>query len=77
MLKFAKFMATTLGRIIRVVGGGALLWWGYTMGGTTGIVVMAVGAIPFLAGSFNFCPIAPIIHVPFSGKKILALPDAE
>lgn len=77
MLKFAKFMATTSGRVIRVIGGSALLWWGYNMGGAAGIIIMVIGAIPFLAGSFNFCPIAPFIHVPFSGKKILALPDAE
>lgn len=77
MLKFAKFMATIPGRIIRMVAGAAIIWWGSTMMGTTGMIVMIVGAIPFFAGIFNLCMIAPFIGVPFKGKDILALPDAE
>lgn len=77
MLKFAKFMATAPGRIIRVVAGAAIIWWGWTMGDTTGYVVMVLGAIPFFAGIFNLCMIAPFIDVPFKGKDILALPDVQ
>lgn len=77
MVKFAKFMARPLGRIIRVVAGAAIIWWGWTMMSTTGYVVMAIGAIPFFAGILNLCMIAPFIHVPFKGKDILALPDTE
>ncbi|OHA83809.1 MAG: hypothetical protein A2937_01925 [Candidatus Yonathbacteria bacterium RIFCSPLOWO2_01_FULL_47_33b] len=78
MLKFAKFMATAPGRIIRVVAGAAIIWWGSMIGDTTtGMVVILVGAIPFFAGILNLCMIAPFIGVPFKGKDILALPDAQ
>jgi hypothetical protein len=77
MLKFAKFMAKPLGRIIRIVAGAAIIWWGSTMGGGAGYVVMALGTIPVLAGIFDLCMIAPFIGVPFKGKDILALHDAE
>ncbi len=77
MLKFAKFMAKPLGQIIKVASGAAIIWWGWTMGGTAGTIVMVVGVIPVIGGVFNVCGIAPFIGVPFKGKDILALPDAE
>lgn len=77
MLKFAKFMATATGRIIRVIMGAAIILLGMVAGDTVGLVLVIVGFIPFFAGILNLCMIAPFIGVPFKGKDILALPDTE
>ena len=68
-MAFACFMATPLGRGLRIVAGLALIGWGYTLRGTTlGTVLMIGGAVPLLAGLLNLCLIAPIIGAPFSGR---------
>lgn len=69
---FAMFMASTAGRLLRVVAGIALIGWGWTMRGTTtGIILMVVGVVALLAGTLNVCLIAPIIGAPFFGKDVL------
>jgi hypothetical protein len=73
MNPFVKFMASTTGRIVRVIAGLALILWGVLgLGGTTGIILAVVGAVPFLAGLFDFCVFAPLFSNPLSGKKIRA-----
>ena len=73
MNPFVKFMASTTGRIVRVIAGLALILWGVLgLGGTTGIILAVVGAVPFLAGVFDFCVFAPLFGNPLSGKKIRA-----
>jgi hypothetical protein len=73
MNPFVKFMASTTGRIVRVIAGLALILWGVLgLGGTTGIILAVVGAVPFLAGLFDFCVFAPLFGNPLSGKKIRA-----
>ena len=75
---FARFMASAAGRLIRIVAGLGLGWWGWTMRGTTmGMVLMVLGAIAFLAGAVNVCLIAPLIGAPFSGKDALRAPSSE
>ncbi|AZI44223.1 DUF2892 domain-containing protein [Deinococcus psychrotolerans] len=64
-MKFAHFMATPTGRLLRAAVGLALIGRGYSLGNA---VVMAVGAVPLLAGSFNVCLIAPLLHAPFLGR---------
>lgn len=72
-MAFACFMATPLGRGLRIVVGLALIGWGYTLRGTTpGTVLMIVGVLPVLAGLLNLCFIAPIIGAPFSGRDAQA-----
>lgn len=69
---FAVFMASTAGRLLRIVAGVALIAWGWsTHETTTGVVLMAVGLVPLLAGAFNVCVIARIIGAPFAGKDAL------
>ncbi|CAN5909282.1 hypothetical protein BH11GEM1_BH11GEM1_09380 [soil metagenome] len=69
---FARFMASAVGRALRVVAGVALIAWGWSNHQTTtGVVVMLVGLVPLLAGVFNVCLIAPIIGAPFAGKSAL------
>jgi hypothetical protein len=71
-MAFAKFMAGPLGRIIRIVAGVALIALGLlNIGGTTGVIVAIVGAVPVLAGLFNVCLVAPLIGAPFSGSEAL------
>jgi hypothetical protein len=58
---------------VRIVAGAALIAWGLLgIGGTTGVIVAVVGAVPLLAGLFDFCVFAPLFGNPLSGKKIRA-----
>ncbi len=71
MNPIVKFLASTTGRIVRVVAGLALIAWGLLgLGGTAGIIVAVVGAVPLLAGLFDFCVFAPLFGAPLSGPKI-------
>ena len=73
MNPFCTFMASTTGRIVRIVAGIALIAWGLMgLGGTTGIIVAVVGAVPLLAELFDFCVFAPLFSCPLSGPKIRA-----
>ncbi|MCB9133925.1 MAG: DUF2892 domain-containing protein [Anaerolineales bacterium] len=66
-------MASTAGRIVRIVAGIALIAWGLAgLTGTTGIIVAVVGALPLVAGLFDFCVFAPLFGAPLSGPKIRA-----
>jgi hypothetical protein len=73
MNPFVKFMASTTGRIVRIVAGLALIAWGLMgLGGATGVIVAVIGAVPLLAGVFDFCVFAPLFGNPLSGPKIRA-----
>ncbi len=71
MNSFCTFMASTAGRIVRIVAGIVLVAWGlFGLTGTTGVVVVVIGALPLLAGLFDFCVFAPLFGCPLSGSKI-------
>jgi len=73
MNPFVSFMSSTAGRIARVVAGLALIGWGLIgLGGTPGLVVAIVGAVPLLAGVFDVCLFAPLFSCPLSGAKVRA-----
>ena len=73
MNSFVNFMASSTGRITRIVAGIALIALGLVgLGGTTGIIVAVIGAVPLLAGLFDFCVFAPLFGRPLSGPKIRA-----
>jgi len=73
MNPFCTFMASMTGRVVRIVAGVALIAWGIMgLGGTVGIIVAVVGAVPLLAGLFDFCVFAPLFGCPMSGPKIRA-----
>lgn len=73
MNPFCTFMASTAGRISRVVAGIALVALGMlVLKGTAGIVVAVVGLVPLVAGLFDFCVLAPLFGCPMSGPKIRA-----
>ncbi len=61
------------GRIVRIVAGILLIALGLLgLGGTTGVIVAVIGAVPLLAGLFDFCVFAPLFGAPLSGPKIRA-----
>jgi Inner membrane protein YgaP-like, transmembrane domain len=67
------FLASTAGRILRVVAGIALIAWGiWGLGGTLGIIIAVIGAVPLLAGLFDRCVFAPLFGNPFKGADIRA-----
>lgn len=73
MNPLVKFLASTTGRIVRIVAGIALIAWGLMgLSGPAGYIVAVVGAVPLLAGLFDFCIFAPLFGAPLSGPKIRA-----
>ena len=73
MNPFVKFMASTTGRIVRILAGIALVAWGSLgLNGAAGIIVAVVGLLPLVAGLFDFCVFAPLFRNPLKGKDIRA-----
>ena len=71
MNPFCTFMASTAGRLVRILAGIALIAWGYFgLSGVAAIVVILVGALPLVAGVFDFCVFAPLFGCPLTGPKI-------
>lgn len=74
MNPFTQFMQTPAGRIGRVVAGVVLVGAGlFGVGGAPGYFMAVLGAVPLAAGLFDFCVLAPIFRIPFSGAKIRAM----
>lgn len=73
MNPFVSFMASSTGRVIRVLAGAVLMAWGwFVIGGAAGILIGAVGLLPLAAGILDFCIFAPVFGAPLSGPKIRA-----
>ena len=71
MNPFVTFMASTAGRVTRVIAGIVLVALGFlVLEGVVGIIVAVVGLVPLLAGLFDFCVFAPLFGAPLSGPKI-------
>lgn len=71
-MSFVKFMAGPIGRWARVIAGVAIAGVGiYVAAGALTYVLVAVGAIVFLAGALNVCIFAPLLGGPFSGRQAL------
>ena len=69
--QFAQFMASPAGRITRIVAGAGIMILGATQRTTkTKASLLAVGALPFSAGTFDFCLISPLFKGPFWGSQI-------
>jgi Inner membrane protein YgaP-like, transmembrane domain len=68
-----KFLATTAGRITRIIAGIALIALGtLVVNGVGGIILAVVGLVPLVAGLFDFCVFAPLFGAPLAGKQIRA-----
>jgi hypothetical protein len=70
MNPFVKFMASTAGRITRILAGLVLVILGILMHSVGGVIVAVVGLVPLLAGLFDFCVFAPLFGASMSGPKI-------
>jgi hypothetical protein len=74
MNPFIKFMISPAGRVLRIVAGLALIIWGYLgLDGAAGIAVMIVGAVPLLAGLFDYCIFTPLFGGRLKGSENRAL----
>ena len=68
---FSKFMASTAGRVIRVLAGVALIVVGGLLGG--GWWALAVGGlVPLVAGALDVCLFNVLFGQPLSGKAVRA-----
>ncbi len=73
MKTFVQVMASSFGRVLRIVAGLALIGGGlFVVSGTTGLVMAVVGLVPLLAGLLDFCVFAPLFGQPLKGARIRA-----
>jgi Inner membrane protein YgaP-like, transmembrane domain len=69
-MKFAEFMASPLGRGLRVVVGGVLIYVGLSVvQGIAGTLIAAAGVVPIATGLLNVCLIGPLIGAPMKGSS--------
>lgn len=62
-MSFVTFMGRTPGRAARAVAGAALVGVGAALGGGYWALA-AFGLVALLAGTANFCLLAPVFHAP-------------
>lgn len=68
---FVNFMASTTGRIVRVVAGIILIGLGlFVMESPGGWIVAIIGVVPLAAGLLDVCLVAPLLGAALSGKRI-------
>jgi hypothetical protein len=69
---FGQFMASSMGRGVRIIAGIILIALGIWVGfdNVWGIVLAIVGAVPLLAGLFDVCVFSLLFGGPFSGQRI-------
>ncbi|HJS28215.1 MAG TPA: YgaP-like transmembrane domain [Anaerolineales bacterium] len=71
MNPFIVFMASTAGRLVRIVAGILLIALGLLgMDGVAGAIVVVIGMVPLLAGIFDVCLFAPLFKNPLRGADI-------
>lgn len=68
-MPLARFMASPIGRIARIVIGLALIIVGIVAGGPA-LALVAVGLVFVAVGVVNVCLIGPIIRAPFKGSDV-------
>jgi hypothetical protein len=65
------FLASPLGRVVRIVAGVALILVGlFVIEGPLSWALEMVGLVPLLAGVFDFCVFAPLFGLPFVGSRL-------
>lgn len=69
---FGQFMASTAGRLTRVVIGLTLVVMGYLIGDIGGWILAGIGLIPLAAGALDFCVITGLIDNVWSGREVRA-----
>jgi hypothetical protein len=70
-MRFAEFMSSPLGRGLRVVFGGVLIYLGLSVvQGVAGTIIAAAGVVPIATGLLNVCLIGPLIGAPMKGSSL-------
>lgn len=72
MTTLIEFMASTYGRIFRAGVGVLLVVLAALTSGVWMTVLVIFGAFFIGVGLFDVCVLAPMFHLPFSGKSIRA-----
>jgi hypothetical protein len=71
MKAFFRFIASPVGRAIRIIAGVVLILVGLAaIGGAVGWIVAIVGLVPLGAGVFDKCVFAPLFGLPFAGPDL-------
>jgi hypothetical protein len=66
-----RFLASSTGRVARVVAGIVLILIGLVwVQGTLGWILVVIGLVPLLAGLFDKCVFAPLFGLPFAGPML-------
>lgn len=69
-MQFAAFMATGIGRGIRILAGIILIVIGILYGGVTGWILGLIGLVPIFLGFANICVLGRIFGAPLRGRDI-------
>jgi hypothetical protein len=70
-MAFAVFMASPLGRGLRIVVGALLIYVGLSVvQGVGGTVLAVFGILPLITGMLNLCVLAPLLGAPFRGSAL-------
>jgi len=70
-MALAVFMATPLGRGLRIVFGAVLIYLGLSvLQGVGGTVLALLGILPLTTGLLNLCVLAPLLGAPFRGSAL-------
>lgn len=69
---FATFIASTAGRLVRIIAGLVLIAVGvWVIGGLWGIILAVVGVVPLFAGLWDVCIIGALfLGTPLRGDEI-------
>jgi Protein of unknown function (DUF2892) len=68
-MSFVSFMSSSAGRVARIVVGALLIVVGLAVvGGTGGIVMAVVGALPLASGLLNICFLSALVGQPLKGN---------
>lgn len=66
-----EFMASSAGRLVRIVAGLILIVIGILLVEQIwGWILIIVGLVPLLAGVFDVCVFAPLFGLPFVGARL-------
>lgn len=68
VMDLVRLMQTTVGRIARIVLGGALIVLGVTLGGGW-LALVALGLVAIFAGSAGVWFAAPLVHAPLRNTE--------
>lgn len=66
-MTFLNFMNSGVGRGARIVAGLGLVGAGLVLGGGW-LSLSIIGLVPFAAGTFGLCLVAPLLHQPMRGS---------